>query len=264
MKLRLDQIIYDRRLTDSRAKAKALIMEGKVFVNGICANKAGDMVDPDLPIEIKAGLPYVSRGGQKLEKILEKGFLKCRGFVCLDIGASTGGFTDCLLQNAAEKVYAVDVGYGQLAWKLRNDPRVVLLERTNARNLTFKEISEKIDLITMDVSFISLTKLLPVAFTFLKESGHLILLIKPQFEAEKNDVGKKGVIHDPKIHQKVIEKIYDFCRQNNYTVIDLDFSPIKGPKGNIEFLMLVSKQESASFPFEQIQMIVRRAHRELS
>lgn len=237
-KVRLDILITEKGYVTGRDKAKALIMEGKVFVNGVKIEKAGEQVDEDSSIEVKApALKFVSRGGLKLEKALASFPIDLGGKICMDIGASTGGFTDCMLQSGAKKVYAVDVGYGQLAWKLRNDERVVNLERTNIRYLTENEVPEKVDFISVDVSFISLSLVLPVVRKFLSESGSAVCLIKPQFEAGREKVGKKGVVRDIKVHNEVIKKVLLLAEENGFTVGGLDFSPVKGPEGNIEYLI---------------------------
>lgn len=236
-----------RGLIESREKAKALIMSGIVYVNNQKAMKAGDKIKPGDMIEIRgAKLAYVSRGGLKLEKAVKVFDLNLADMVCMDIGASTGGFTDCMLQNGARKVYAVDVGYGQLAWKLRNDDRVVNLERTNIRYIDFDLITDSVGFISIDVAFISLKLVLPVAYEILENGGTLVALIKPQFEAGKDEVGKKGVVRDISIHQRVIRDIIDFSLESGFSVKGLDFSPIKGPEGNIEFLVLLQKSEDIS------------------
>ena len=243
-KTRLDIAITQRGLCESREKAKALIMAGDVFVNNDKCDKAGTMVKPDDVITVKTDkLKYVSRGGLKLEKAVLKHNIDLNGAVCMDIGASTGGFTDCMLQNNAKKVYSIDVGYGQLAWKLRNDDRVVNLERTNIRYLTEEQVNEMCDFASIDVSFISLTLVLPVLYKFLKPNGHAVVLVKPQFEAGKGKVGKKGVVREPEIHLEVVNKILNFCSEIGFKVIDIDFSPIKGPEGNIEYLFYIEKSD---------------------
>lgn len=239
---RLDVELVNRGLVESREKGRALIMEGSVYVNGQKAFKAGERVKDGMQIEIRgARLAYVSRGGLKLEKSLKVFPVSLQNAVCVDIGASTGGFTDCMLQNGASKVYSIDVGYGQLAWKLRNDERVVNMERTNIRYLDFDKISDDIDFISTDVSFISLRLVLPVAYRLLREGGDMIALIKPQFEAGREEVGKKGVVRDIEVHRKVIRNITEFAYETGFSINGLDFSPIKGPEGNIEFLMYISK-----------------------
>lgn len=260
---RLDVELVNRGLVESREKGRALIMEGSVYVNGQKAFKAGEKVKDGMQIEIRgAKLPYVSRGGLKLEKSLKIFPLNLNDAVCADIGASTGGFTDCMLQNGAKKVYAIDVGYGQLAWKLRNDERVVNLERTNIRYLDFDLVTDEIDFISIDVSFISLKLVLPVAFELLKKRGNLVALIKPQFEAGREEVGKKGVVRDIEVHRDVIKKITDFAYETGFSVKGLDFSPIKGPEGNIEFLMYVTKDEERQndISMEIIEQITQNSH----
>ena len=243
MKERLDLLLVRQGLAASREKAKALIMSGNVFVDGQREDKAGTFFDPDkVHIEVKgAVLKYVSRGGLKLEKAMSEFGLELEGQICMDIGASTGGFTDCMLQNGASKVYSVDVGYGQLDWKLRSDPRVVCMEKTNFRFMTPADIEEKPDFASVDVSFISLTKILLPARALLTGPGEMVCLIKPQFEAGREKVGKKGVVREPKIHEEVIRKIIDFADHIGFDVLHLDFSPIKGPEGNIEYLLHLRK-----------------------
>ena len=240
MKKRLDILVTERGLAESREKAKALIMAGQIYVDNQKADKPGDTFPEECRIESRGkGLPYVSRGGLKLEKAMEEFPITLEGKTCMDIGASTGGFTDCMLQNGAEKVYAVDVGHGQLDWKLRNDKRVVNLERTNIRKVTKEEIPEQVDFFSVDVSFISLRLVLPVASAFMKETASAVCLIKPQFEAGREKVGKKGVVRDPLVHTEVIENICTFCLANGFDVLGLDFSPVKGPEGNIEYLVYI-------------------------
>ena len=237
MNNRIDVEMVNKGLVESREKAKALIMSGVVYADNQKVLKAGDKVKETANIEIRGQkLPFVSRGGLKLDKAIKVFGLNMDGLICMDIGASTGGFTDCMLQNGAKKVYAVDVGYGQLAWKLRSDDRVVNMERTNIRYIDYDKISDDIDFISIDVAFISLRLVLPVAFNLLKDEGELVALIKPQFEAGKEEVGKKGVVRDSKIHQKVIDEIIEFSLETGFSVCALDYSPIKGPEGNIEFL----------------------------
>lgn len=245
-KKRLDIALTESGLAESREKAKALIMAGTVYVNNQKCDKAGTAVKPDDKLEIRGEtLKYVSRGGLKLEKAVNSFGISLDGCVCADIGASTGGFTDCMLQNGAKKVYAVDVGYGQLAWKLRTDERVVNLERTNFRYVTAEQIPEPLDFASVDVSFISLSHILPVLNGLLKEGGRAVCLIKPQFEAGKENVGKKGVVRDKSVHKAVIEKIITSALGNGYSVSALDFSPIKGPEGNIEYLCYLEKSREA-------------------
>jgi 23S rRNA (cytidine1920-2'-O)/16S rRNA (cytidine1409-2'-O)-methyltransferase len=243
-KERLDVILVSRGLAPSREKAKALIMEGNVFVNGEREDKPGTTLDPASikDLEVKGNtLPFVSRGGLKLQKAADKFGLDLEGKVCMDIGASTGGFTDCMLQHGAAKVYSVDVGYGQLDWKLRSDDRVVCMEKTNFRYMVREDILDDLDFASCDVSFISLTKILLPARRLLKDGGEMVCLIKPQFEAGRDKVGKKGVVREPQVHSEVIHKIYDFVGITGFEVLDLDFSPIKGPEGNVEFLIHIRK-----------------------
>ena len=236
-KIRLDVAMTERGLAESRQKAQALIMAGEVYVDGQRTDKAGAPVSGESSIEVRGrALPYVSRGGLKLEKAMTCWPIRLQGAVCGDIGASTGGFTDCMLQNGAEKVYAVDVGYNQLDWKLRNHPRVVCLERTNARYLTREQIPEPLDFFSVDVSFISLNLILPAVRPLMKEGGSGVCLVKPQFEAGREKVGKKGVVRDPQVHLEVLERFLQHAAQGGFSVRDLTFSPIKGPEGNIEYL----------------------------
>ena len=240
MKERVDILLVNRGLAPSREKAKTMIMEGNVFVNNNREDKAGSMFPDDCAIEIKGNtLKYVSRGGLKLEKAMSHFGITLDGKVCMDIGASTGGFTDCMLQNGASKVYAVDVGYGQFAWKLRQDPRVVCMEKTNIRYVTPEHIGDALDFASVDVSFISLTKVLPPARELLKEHGQMVCLIKPQFEAGREKVGKKGVVREKAVHEEVVDKIITFALENGFSVLNLEFSPIKGPEGNIEYLVYI-------------------------
>ena len=243
-KLRLDVALVERGFAESREKAKALIMSGIVFVNNQKSDKAGNTVKPDDILEVRGEtLKYVSRGGLKLEKAVSAFSLCLDGYICADIGASTGGFTDCMLQNGAVKVYSIDVGYGQLAWKLRTDERVVNLERTNFRYVTEEQVPDKLDFASVDVSFISLSHILPVMHTLLKDGGAAVCLIKPQFEAGKENVGKKGVVREKSVHIAVIEKILNLALENGFSVLGLDFSPVKGPEGNIEYLCHLKKCE---------------------
>lgn len=244
MKERLDVLLVQRGLAPSREKAKALIMEGNVYVNHQKEDKAGANFDTQAPIEVRGKLAYVSRGGLKLEKALKNFPLRLDGLVCMDIGASTGGFTDCMLQNGAAKVFAVDVGYGQFAWKLRQDPRVVCMEKTNIRYVLPGDIGEPLDFASVDVSFISLTKVLPAAKALLKDGAEMVCLIKPQFEAGREKVGKKGVVRDKRVHLEVIQKIIAFAVEEGFSVLHLAFSPIKGPEGNIEYLVHLKKDGS--------------------
>ncbi len=238
MKKRLDILVYEKGLAESREKAKAVIMAGLVYVNNQKADKCGSTYDEDCNLEVRGpALKYVSRGGLKLEKAVSSFSLDLQDVVAMDIGASTGGFTDCMLQNGAKKVYSIDVGYGQLAWKLRNDERVVNMERTNFRKVTPDMIEDKIDFFSVDVSFISLKLILPVVRPLLSDKGQGVCLIKPQFEAGRGKVGKKGVVRDKAVHTEVIMAIRDFCLECGFDVLGLDFSPVKGPEGNIEYLI---------------------------
>jgi 23S rRNA (cytidine1920-2'-O)/16S rRNA (cytidine1409-2'-O)-methyltransferase len=237
MKIRLDKLLLEKNLTPTRQKAQALIGAGQVMVNNRLADKAGAMVDDSCIIEIKESCPFVSRGGYKLEAGLQFFDINPAGLVCLDVGASTGGFTDCLLQHGALKVYSVDVGYGQLAWELRQNPRIVVMERTNARYLTKEDFAEPIDLAVIDASFISLKLLIPPLLPFFRENISILALIKPQFEVGRGKVGKSGVVRDPALHQEVIDEIIDFCTTLELKSCGVTSSPILGPKGNKEFLV---------------------------
>ncbi len=246
-KTRLDVLLVERGLVTSREKAKALIMAGDVFVNGQREDKPGTSFQEDKikNIEVKgATIPFVSRGGLKLDKAVKTFELDFRGFTCMDIGASTGGFTDCMLQNGASKVYSVDVGHGQLDWKLRSDERVVCMEKTNFRYLTRDQIDDDIDFASCDVSFISLTRILVPARKLLKDGAQMVVLIKPQFEAGRDKVGKKGVVRDKKVHEEVINRIVDFADAVGFKILHLDYSPIRGPEGNIEYLLHLQKDAS--------------------
>ena len=238
IKKRLDVLLVERLYADSRTKAQAIIMSGNVYVNGQKADKPGTSFEETVEIEVRGAVcPYVSRGGLKLEKALRDFGVKPEGFVCSDSGASTGGFTDCLLQQGARKVFAIDVGYGQLDWKIRSDERVVVMERTNIRYVTPEDLGESLDLSVIDVSFIGLEIVLPTIKTLLKqESGQVLCLIKPQFEAGKENVGKKGVVRDPKIHKMVLDNFVALVKSLDFRILGLTFSPVKGPEGNIEFL----------------------------
>ena len=241
-KIRLDQLVFDLGLAESRERAKTTVMSGLVFVNGQRADKPGMQVSPDVNVEVRGtALPYVSRGGLKLEKALKVFPIDVNGKVCIDCGASTGGFTDVLLKNGAAKVYSVDVGYGQLAWSLRNDERVVNMERTNIRYISSEQIPEPLDICVMDLSFISVKLVLPAVCTLLKDDAQLVCLIKPQFEAGREEVGKKGVVRDKAVHLSVIESVLSFAPTVGMTVMGLDFSPIKGPEGNREYLCYMKK-----------------------
>ena len=243
MKERLDVLLVQEGYAASREKAKAIIMAGDVFVDGQREDKAGTTFDPSkIKLEVRGStLPYVSRGGLKLEKAIRQFGLLLSDKICMDIGASTGGFTDCMLQNGAKKVYSVDVGHGQLDWKLRNDNRVVCMEKTNFRYMVPEDIEDEPDFASVDVSFISLTKILLPARALLKEDGEMVCLIKPQFEAGKEKVGKKGVVKEPAVHEEVIRKVVDFADLLGFEILHLDFSPIKGPEGNLEYLVHLRK-----------------------
>ena len=248
MKERLDVILVNQGHAQSREKAKAVIMAGNVYVNGQKEDKAGTMFDESkITLEVRGSqLKYVSRGGLKLEKAMESWDISLEGCVCMDIGASTGGFTDCMLQNGAVKVYSVDVGHGQLAWKLRNDERVVCMEKTNFRYMVLEDIEDALDFASVDVSFISLTKILIPARNLLKDKGQMVCLIKPQFEAGRDKVGKKGVVRERSVHEEVVRKILDYADSIGFDLLHLEFSPIKGPEGNIEYLMHIQKNEAKS------------------
>ena len=266
MKKRLDILVTERGLAESREKAKTFIMAGQVYVDGQKADKPGDTFSEDAAVEVRGkGLPYVSRGGLKLEKAMREFGLQLQGRTCMDIGASTGGFTDCMLQNGAQRVYSVDVGYGQLAWSLRTDPRVVNLERTNARYLTREQVPEEIGFFSVDVSFISLTLILPAVRPLLAEHGQAVCLIKPQFEAGREKVGKKGVVRDKAVHEEVIEKIRSFALENGFSVLRLTFSPAKGPEGTIEYLIYLERSEppSQGAQVPSAQQVVEESHRAL-
>lgn len=259
-KVRLDQLVFDLGYTDSRERAKTTIMSGHVFVNGQRADKPGMPVAPDAAVEVRGdALPFVSRGGFKLDKALKVFPVDPRGKVCIDCGASTGGFTDVLLQHGAARVYAVDVGYGQLAWKLRNDERVINLERTNLRYVTEEQIPEPADLAVMDVSFISIKLVLPAVKRLLKPDADLICLIKPQFEAGREEVGKKGVVRDERVHKEVVNGILQFAPTVGLSVMGLDFSPIKGPEGNIEYICHMKNGEHAA-PAPDVDAVVSDSH----
>lgn len=245
MKKRLDVLLVEKGFFESREKAKAVIMSGCVYVNNQKADKAGSNYDENAAVEVRDNrMRYVSRGGYKLEKAMEVFPISLEGKVTMDIGASTGGFTDCMLQNGAKKVYAVDVGYGQLAWKLRNDERVVNLERTNMRYVTEEQVPEPVDFFSVDVAFISLELILPAARGVCADDAQAVCLIKPQFEAGRENVGKNGVVRDQKVHQSVVQGIIDFCLQNGFSVCGLDYSPIKGPQGNIEYLLYIKRSDT--------------------
>ena len=251
-KKRLDLLLVEKGLAESREKAKAIIMSGIVYVDGEKEDKAGSNFSETAEIEVRGKtLKYVSRGGLKLDKAMQSFPIELTDKVCMDVGASTGGFTDCMLQCGASKVYSVDVGYGQLAWKLRNDERVVCMEKTNIRYVTPDDIDDKIEFASVDVSFISLSKVLPPLRELLTEDAQVVCLIKPQFEAGREKVGKKGVVRDKKVHEEVIKNVVDFTTASGYEILGLDFSPVKGPEGNIEYLMHAKKRDDQeSIPAE--------------
>lgn len=265
MKKRLDAAVVDLGLISGRDKAKGIIMAGQVYVNNQKADKPGQMVDDSDEIQVRGEtLRYVSRGGLKLEKSMNTFGLSLDGLICADIGASTGGFTDCMLQNGAARVYAIDVGYGQLAWKLRCDHRVVNLERTNIRYVTKEQIPDPLDFISIDVSFISLSLVLPVAYDLLKDNCKVTCLVKPQFEAGRENVGKKGVVRDPAIHKMVISKVLEAAAQIGFSAKGLTYSPVKGPEGNIEYLLLLEKSNDVScITAEDADKVVALSHGEL-
>ena len=273
MKERLDVLVVRNNLAPSREKAKAMIMAGMILVDGQREDKPGTTLADTVKLTVKGKpLQYVSRGGLKLEKAVKVFPIKLDKKVCMDVGSSTGGFTDCMLQNGAKKVYSVDVGYGQLDWKLRNDERVVCMEKTNIRYLAEESIDERPEFTSIDVSFISLTKVLDVVYRLLSEEGHVVALIKPQFEAGREKVGKKGVVRDPKVHKEVIENVLYFAEKTGFFVRGLDFSPVKGPEGNIEYLIYLEKKKDESADLEKIDNelwckiineTVTRAHDEL-
>lgn len=264
-KIRLDVAVLEKGFAPSREKAKAIIMAGQVYVNNQKVDKAGTEIKCDDVVEVRGNtLKYVSRGGLKLEKAMQCFPISLNGKICMDIGASTGGFTDCMLMNGAVKVYSIDVGYGQLAWKLRCDERVINLERTNFRYVTEEQVKEKIDFASVDVSFISLRLILPNLFNLLKDDGQAVCLIKPQFEAGKEKVGKKGVVRDMSVHREVVENVIEMAVENEFSVKGLEFSPVKGPEGNIEYLIyLVKDGLSKVDDGVNAQEIVGRSHEEL-
>ena len=268
MKERLDVLLVKGGFAESREKAKAIIMSGNVFINNCREDKAGSTFDENTVIEVRGNtLKYVSRGGLKLEKAMANFDVTIDGKTCMDVGASTGGFTDCMLQNGAVKVYSIDVGHGQLAWKLRQDSRVICMEKTNVRYVTREDVKDEIDFSSIDVSFISLTKVLVPVRNLLKSDGQVVCLIKPQFEAGREKVGKKGVVRDKKVHVEVIEMVVDFAKSIGFNVLNLDFSPIKGPEGNIEYLLHIEKTEDISSTnvseLANINEIVEKAHETL-
>ncbi len=265
-KERLDVLLVDREIILSRERAKTNIMAGKVFVDGQRVDKAGAKVSVTSNIEFKGDtIPYVSRGGLKLEKAMKEFPLVLEGKICMDIGASTGGFTDCMLQNGAKKVFSVDVGYGQFAWKLRTDERVVCMERTNIRYVTPEDIGEKLDFASIDVSFISLKTIMPATINLLKDDGEVVALIKPQFEAGREKVGKKGVVREESTHKEVVNSIVNYLLDHDLNVLGVSYSPIKGPEGNIEYLVYFTKDKEkvSNFKMEDIEKVVSASHSEI-
>ncbi len=264
IKKRLDVLLVERLYAETRSKAQAIIMSGNVYVNGQKADKPGTSYEETVEIEVRGAVcPYVSRGGLKLEKALRDFGVNPRGFVCSDSGASTGGFTDCLLQQGAKKVFAIDVGYGQLDWKIRNDERVVVMERTNIRNVTPEDLGEPLDLSVVDVSFIGLEIVLPAIRDLLKPTGQVLCLIKPQFEAGKDNVGKKGVVRDPRIHRQVLDNFVALAQRLDFKILGLTFSPVKGPEGNIEFLGHLTLAEAPGIQPDTAD-VVAQAHKTLN
>lgn len=260
-KKRLDCLIFERGLAESREKAKIMIMMGNVYVDNQKSDKPGTMLPAETNIEIRGEtMRYVSRGGLKLEKAMKLFPIDLNDKITMDIGASTGGFTDCMLQNGAKKVYSIDVGYGQLAWKLRTDERVINLERTNVRYITVEQVPDLVDFFSVDVSFISLCLVLPVARRFMAENGQAVCLIKPQFEAGREKVGKKGVVREESTHVEVIQKIADFVLTNGFSILGLTFSPVKGPEGNIEYLIYLQKSGTPASVDLNIQELVKKSH----
>ncbi len=262
-KERLDILLVEKGIFTSRERAKTSIMAGKVFVDGQRVDKAGEKVNVDAEIIFKGQeIPYVSRGGLKLEKAMKEFNISLNNKTCMDIGASTGGFTDCMLQSGAKKVFSIDVGYGQFAWKLRTDPRVVCMERTNIRYVTHDDIGEYVDFASIDVSFISLKKIMPATINLLSDNGEVVALIKPQFEAGKEKVGKKGVVRDINVHKEVVQSIVDYLYSENLNVLSLSYSPIKGPEGNIEYLVYFTKDKDieSTFSLEDIDTVVNESH----
>lgn len=265
-KERLDILLVEKGIITSRERAKTCIMAGEIFVDGRRIDKAGEKVSVAANIEYKGEkIPYVSRGGLKLEKAMKSFPITLADKVCMDIGASTGGFTDCMLQNGAKKVFSVDVGYGQFAWKLRTDDRVVCMERTNIRYVTPEDIGELLDFASIDVSFISLKKIMPATVSLLKNSGEVVALIKPQFEAGREKVGKKGVVRDIEVHKEVVFGIVDYLLENNLNVLGVSYSPIKGPEGNIEYLVYFTKdtEKESSFNRDDVNKVVEASHTEI-
>lgn len=262
-KERLDILLVEKGIFTSRERAKTNIMAGKIFVDGQRVDKSGEKVNIDSEIIFKGQeIPYVSRGGLKLEKAMKEFNISLNDKTCMDIGASTGGFTDCMLQNGAKKVFSVDVGYGQFAWKLRTDPRVVCMERTNIRYVTPEEIGEPVDFASIDVSFISLKKIMPATKNLLSENGEVVALIKPQFEAGREKVGKKGVVRDINVHNEVVMSIVEYLQSENLNILFLGYSPIKGPEGNIEYLVYFSKDKNkeSNFSIEDVERVVNESH----
>ena len=263
IKKRLDVLLVEQGYAENRTKAQAIIMSGNVYVQGQKADKPGTSFEENVEIEVRGAVcPYVSRGGLKLEKALRDFGIQPVGYVCSDSGASTGGFTDCLLQQGASKVFAIDVGYGQLDWKIRSDPRVVVMERTNVRYVTPEQLGEPLDLSVIDVSFISLKIVLPVIKTFLKSTGQVVCLIKPQFEAGKDKVGKKGVVREPETHKEVLDNFVALTKELEFTILGLTFSPVKGPEGNIEFLAHLTLDDLPGIE-PDTQSVVMQAHNTL-
>lgn len=264
MKERLDVLLVKKGLAESREKAKAIIMSGIVYVDNNKEDKAGQTFNEDALIEVRGNtLRYVSRGGLKLEKAMNCFGVTLKGKIAMDVGASTGGFTDCMLQNGAVKVYSVDVGHGQLAWKLRNDERVVCMEKTNIRYVTPDDVADKIDFASIDVSFISLKKVLPAVYDLLNDVGEVVCLIKPQFEAGREKVGKKGVVREQSVHVEVVDMIVSFAREMGFVTLDLSYSPIKGPEGNIEYLLYITKDTSREGREFDINALVKESHEKL-
>ncbi|MDB1969379.1 TlyA family RNA methyltransferase [Clostridium tertium] len=265
-KERLDILLVEKGIFTSRERAKTSIMAGKIFVDGQRVDKAGEKINVDADIIFKGQeIPYVSRGGLKLEKAIKEFGVNLKDKVCMDIGASTGGFTDCMLQNDAKKVFSIDVGYGQFAWKLRTDSRVVCMERTNIRYVTPEDLGELTDFASIDVSFISLKKIMPATLSLLNESGEVVALIKPQFEAGKEKVGKKGVVRDINVHKEVVLDIVEFLISQNLNILSVSYSPIKGPEGNIEYLVYFTKDKNkkSTFNINDIEKIVNESHNSL-
>lgn len=262
-KERLDILLVEKGIFTSRERAKTSIMAGKIFVDGQRVDKAGEKVSVDAEIIFKGQeIPYVSRGGLKLEKAMKEFGISLKNKTCMDIGASTGGFTDCMLQNGAKKVFSIDVGYGQFAWKLRTDPRVVCMERTNIRYVTPDDIGELTDFASIDVSFISLKKIMPATINLLSDKGEVVALIKPQFEAGKEKVGKKGVVRDINVHNEVVKSIVDYLLSQGLNILSLSYSPIKGPEGNIEYLVYFTKDKDreSKFSIDDVEIIVDQSH----